>query len=65
MTRTGEEFVAAVGEALGTGGPDPARSALVKGEGWEARVEEIRGHVAAAEAALRGNQAEPGSVTFG
>jgi hypothetical protein len=44
-------FVAAVGEALRSGGPSPARSALVRGESWEARVEELRAHVAAAEAA--------------
>ncbi len=49
VARTGEEFVAAVGRALRAGGPDPARSALVRGEGWEARVDEIRAHVAAAE----------------
>jgi glycosyltransferase involved in cell wall biosynthesis len=49
VTRTDEEFVAEVGRALRAGGPDPARSALVRGEGWEARVEELRAHVAAAE----------------
>ncbi|HET6437317.1 MAG TPA: glycosyltransferase [Anaeromyxobacter sp.] len=53
VARTPEEFVAAVGAALCAGGPDPARSALVKGEAWEARVEEIRAHLAAAEAARR------------
>lgn len=44
-------FVAAVGEALRAGGPSPARSALVRGESWEAKVEELRAHVAAVEAA--------------
>jgi hypothetical protein len=44
-------FVAAVGEALRAGGPSPARSALVQGESWEAKVEELRAHVTAAEAA--------------
>lgn len=51
VTTSDDEFVAAVGAALTAGGPDPARSALVRGEGWEARVEEIAAHVAAAEAA--------------
>jgi hypothetical protein len=59
VARDGDEFVAAVGAALAAGGPDPARSALVRAEGWEARVEEIRGHVAAAEAALRPPRAAP------
>jgi glycosyltransferase involved in cell wall biosynthesis len=45
----GEAFVAAVGEALGHGGPDASRSALVRGESWEAKVEEIGALVAAAE----------------
>jgi hypothetical protein len=46
---TREAFVAAVGRALERGGPDPARSALVRGESWEAKVEEIARHVAAVE----------------
>lgn len=50
VTRTADEFVAAVGQALRSGGPDPVRSALVRGEGWEAKVDEIRAHVAAIEA---------------
>ncbi|WP_242395143.1 glycosyltransferase [Anaeromyxobacter oryzisoli] len=50
VTRTADEFVAAVGEALRSGGPSEARSALVRGEGWEAKVDELRAHVAAAEA---------------
>ncbi|HET9594604.1 MAG TPA: glycosyltransferase [Anaeromyxobacteraceae bacterium] len=47
VARTRAEFVAAVGRALQDGGPRRERSELVRGEGWEARVEEIRGHVAA------------------
>jgi hypothetical protein len=49
VTRTDDEFVAEVGKALRAGGPDPVRSALVRGEGWEAKVDEIRAHVAAVE----------------
>lgn len=49
VTRTPDEFVAAVGRALRAGGPDPARSALVRAEGWEAKVDELRAHVEAAE----------------
>lgn len=49
VAESDDEFVAAVGLALRAGGPDPARSALVRGESWEAKVEEIRAHVAAAE----------------
>jgi hypothetical protein len=40
------EFVSEVGRALADGGPDPARSALVREEGWEARAEEIAAHLA-------------------
>ncbi len=47
-------FVSAVGEALRRGGPDAARSALVRSESWEAKVEELRRHVEAAEARLEG-----------
>jgi hypothetical protein len=64
VARTDEEFVATVGEALRAGGPDPARSALIRGESWEAKVEEIRAHVAAAEAAGDG-QDGPRSATAG
>jgi hypothetical protein len=53
VTEGEEEFVAAVGAAFAGGGPDPARSALVRGEGWEARVDELRAHVAAALAPER------------
>jgi hypothetical protein len=49
-----DAFVAAVGKALAAGGPDPARSALVRGESWEAKVVELRRHVEAALAASRG-----------
>jgi hypothetical protein len=59
VTRSDEEFIAAVGEALRAGGPDPARSALVRGEGWEARVDEIRAHVASVE---RRPRARPAGV---
>jgi hypothetical protein len=50
----GDAFVAAVGEALRHGGPDPARSALVRSEGWEARVEELSAHVLEHERRRRG-----------
>jgi Glycosyl transferases group 1 len=47
----GDAFVAAVGRALADGGgPDPRRSALVRPESWEARVEDLSVHVLAAEA---------------
>jgi hypothetical protein len=45
-----DAFVAEVGRALRAGGPDRARSALVRGERWEAKVEELRAHVAALDA---------------
>ncbi len=48
-----DAFVAEVARALRAGGgPDRARSALVRGESWSARLEEIRAHVAALEAGL-------------
>jgi glycosyltransferase involved in cell wall biosynthesis len=51
-------FVAAVGRALRDGGgPDRARSALVRGESWTARLEQIRAHVAAVEAGGRARAA--------
>jgi glycosyltransferase involved in cell wall biosynthesis len=43
---TRAEFVAEVGKALATGGPTRERAELVRGESWEAKVEEIRTHVA-------------------
>jgi glycosyltransferase involved in cell wall biosynthesis len=49
VTESDEAFVAAVTAALRSGGPDAGRSALVRSEGWEARVEELDGHVAAVE----------------
>jgi glycosyltransferase involved in cell wall biosynthesis len=50
VARTPEAFVAEVGSALARGGPDPARSALVRSESWEAKVEELSAHVLAMEA---------------
>jgi glycosyltransferase involved in cell wall biosynthesis len=47
VARTPAEFVARVGSALGDGGPRQERSDLVRDESWEARVDEIRAHVAA------------------
>ncbi len=41
------EFVAEVGRALVEGGPRRERSELLRGESWEARVDELRAHVAA------------------
>jgi glycosyltransferase involved in cell wall biosynthesis len=40
--RTPEEFVAEVRAALAAPGPDPARSRRMEGEGWAARLEDIR-----------------------
>jgi hypothetical protein len=45
--RTRAEFVELVGKALADGGPRRERSEAVRGESWEAKLEEIRGHVAA------------------
>jgi glycosyltransferase involved in cell wall biosynthesis len=50
VARSREAFVAEVARALGAGGPDPARSALVRAESWDAKAEEIARHVQAAEA---------------
>lgn len=47
VARTRAEFVAEVGRALASGGPSPERAELVRPEGWEAKLDEIRGHVAA------------------
>jgi hypothetical protein len=50
----GDAFVAEVGRVLREGGgPDPARSALVRGESWAVRLAEIRAHVEAVEASGR------------
>jgi glycosyl transferase family 1 len=46
VARSPAEFVAAVGRALADGGSRRQRSELVRAESWEARVEEIRWHVA-------------------
>jgi hypothetical protein len=63
IARGDDAYVAEVGRWLGRGGPDPARSALVRAESWEARVEELCAHVAAAEAGkasgARGRGAAP------
>ncbi|HUR54055.1 MAG TPA: glycosyltransferase [Gemmataceae bacterium] len=42
--RTSDEFVARTREALGSPGPDLARSRLMESESWAARLEEIRRH---------------------
>ncbi len=47
IARSRAEFVAEVGRALAQGGPRRERSELVRGESWDVKVEEIRGHVAA------------------
>jgi glycosyltransferase involved in cell wall biosynthesis len=47
IARTGAEFVREVGRAFRDGGARRERSDLVRGESWEARVGEIRGHVEA------------------
>jgi hypothetical protein len=47
VARTRAEFVEEVGRALAEGGPSRARSELVRGESWDSRLDEIRGHVAA------------------
>jgi len=46
IARSRAEFVAAVGEALAGGGPSRERAERVRAESWDAKVEEIRGHVA-------------------
>jgi hypothetical protein len=45
-----DAFVAAVGRALADGGPSASRSALVRSESWEAKVEELSALVLEAEA---------------
>ncbi len=47
IARSLPEFVAEVGRALAEGGPRRERSQLLRGESWEARVDEMRAHVAA------------------
>ena len=46
IARSAPQFVAEVGRALRAGGPRRERSDLLRGESWEARVDEIRAHVA-------------------
>jgi hypothetical protein len=49
VVRDGQAFVDAVGRALASpGGPDPTRSALVRGESWEEKAAELRALVGAA-----------------
>ena len=45
--RDRESFVAEIKEALRDPGPSVARSEAIKSESWEARVDEVRGHLAA------------------
>jgi Glycosyl transferases group 1 len=45
VASTRAEFVEQVGRALQDGGPSRARAEAVRGESWEAKLEEIRGHV--------------------
>ncbi len=47
--RDPESFVNAIKEALRDPGPDRARSEAVRSESWEARVDEIRMHLASLE----------------
>ncbi len=47
IARSAAQFVAEVGRALRDGGPRRERSDLLRVESWDARVDEIRGHVAA------------------
>jgi glycosyltransferase involved in cell wall biosynthesis len=47
IARTRAEFVELVGKALADGGPRRERSEAVRSESWEAKLEEIRAHVAA------------------
>jgi glycosyl transferase family 1 len=50
VTRDPGAFVAEVGRALADGGPAASRSALVRAESWEAKVEELSALVLGAEA---------------
>jgi glycosyltransferase involved in cell wall biosynthesis len=47
VARTRDEFLGEVRLALADGGPSRARSELVRGEAWEARLDVIRRHVTA------------------
>ncbi len=55
-----EDFVQKLREALKAPGPRRERSEAVRRESWAARVEEIRGHVAAVEAEKRRRAAPAG-----
>ncbi len=58
VAQSHSEFIAQVGVALHAGGPSRAQSERMRSESWEARVEEIRGHL---EDLLAGRPAsEPG-----
>ncbi|HET7755070.1 MAG TPA: glycosyltransferase [Anaeromyxobacteraceae bacterium] len=46
IARTHDDFVREVGRALEHGGPSRERGELVRSESWDAKVDEIRGHVA-------------------
>ncbi len=47
VARSEGEFLAAVAGALQAGGPRPEQSERMRGEAWEAKVDEMRAHVAA------------------
>jgi hypothetical protein len=47
--RDQESFVNEVREALREPGPDIERSEAIRSESWEARVDEVRAHLAALE----------------
>lgn len=48
VARDDDAFVAEVGRAIAAGGgPALARSALVRADGWEAKIDELRAHLAA------------------
>ena len=56
MCRIGRDhagFIAEIEAALGDPGPKAARSEQVRSESWEARIDEIRGHVAALDRPAR------------
>jgi glycosyltransferase involved in cell wall biosynthesis len=45
--RNKQEFIREIEAALDDAGPSPARSRAIRAESWEARVDEIRKHLAA------------------
>ncbi len=65
VARDADAFVAEVAKALADGGPSAARAALVRGDAWEAKVDELRAHVEAAEAGERGCFARAGGARVG